>query len=320
MLFFLRKFFPQLFIAVILEENKSILKASTFRNGKLINSIEKSFEKNENLLEYVRKLSKQFLFYYTALFLDANEQGVIPSKDSKDFEHFGIGKISLKTLVFHNVQIYTATEHIDYFSELFEDYNGLDFLYSPFALLYYCIQKEKTHDDKIILYAYKHSQFLVLMVCKNSEILYGEFKIFETDMGLELENFDDEYKIQDDETILKEANDEEATFNTLNESLDNNFDSFEEQTDLSDEKLELSKFSNFSNDMEFCHYIITSIKKFYSDKERGSFIDKAILFTNEEFSPEAIEFLESETFLQLKTNKINTLELMIELMQKELSR
>ncbi|MCX2682862.1 clan AA aspartic protease [Campylobacter sp. MIT 21-1685] len=321
MLFFLRKFFPQLFIAVILEENKKILKASTFRNGKLISSTEKSFEKNENLFDYVKNISKRFLFYYTGLFLDANEQGLIPSKKTENFENFDVGKISLKTFVLNNVQIYTATEHIEYFSDLFEDYNGLDFIYSPFALLYFCIQKEKT-DDKTILYIYRYSHILVVMICKNSEILYGEFKTFKVNTDSELENFNDEMK--DEEITIKQTDDEEMTldsFNETNEISDDKFDTLkqEELVEFKDEKLKLDELNQLSKDMEFCRYIITSIEKFYNLKNQTSFIDKAIIFSDKEFNASAIEFLEDETFLELKINQINTLELMIELMQKEIS-
>ncbi|MCW1546346.1 clan AA aspartic protease, partial [Campylobacter jejuni] len=99
MLFLLKKIFPQLFISIILEDKKNIVKASIYRGNKLISSNEKTFDKSENLLEYIKNLSKHFLFYHTALFLDAKEQGLIPSTNIQDCEHFNIGKISLQHIL-----------------------------------------------------------------------------------------------------------------------------------------------------------------------------------------------------------------------------
>ncbi|EIY6680766.1 clan AA aspartic protease, partial [Campylobacter coli] len=143
MLFLLKKILPQLFTSIILEDKKNILKTSIYKNHKLISSNEKTFDKSEKLLEYVKTLNSKFLFYHTALFLNVKEQGLIPSKNDKDFERFNVGKMSLKSIALNNALIYTATEHIEYFNELFEDYGGLDFLYSPFAILYHNILKEK---------------------------------------------------------------------------------------------------------------------------------------------------------------------------------
>ena len=71
--------------------------------------------------------------------------------------------------------------------------------------------------------------------------------------------------------------------------------------------------------MEFCNYIISSIEKFYKDtRYAGDFIDKLLIFTNEDITQSALEFLENEILLTPQVKSLNTLDLMIELMQKEL--
>ncbi|HEH3717341.1 TPA: clan AA aspartic protease, partial [Campylobacter jejuni] len=42
-----------------------------------------------------------------------------------------------------------------------------------------------------------------------------------------------------------------------------------------------------------------------------------LLYSESDININAIDFLESETFLEIKTKQINTLDLMIELMRKE---
>ncbi|QOW64132.1 clan AA aspartic protease [Campylobacter hepaticus] len=315
MLFLLKKIFPQLFISIILKDKKNILKTSIYRANKLVSSNEKTFDKSENLLEYIKNLSKHFLFYYTALFLDAKEQGLIPSTNIKDYEHFDIGKISLKHILLNNALIYTATEHIEYYNELFEDHGTLDFLYSPFALLYYNIQKERQTDDKIILYGFKQNSLLTIIISKGTTILYGDFKTFEQELNSNLNllkenniqtNNDTQIVDNFDENLNQEinSNTQEDHLNTLDNDL--NIKEFEE-------------FEHFNNDMEFCRYIISSIEKFYNDdKYLGVFINDIILYSESSIDISAIDFLENETFLEIKTKSINTLDLMIELMQKEL--
>ncbi|TKX31624.1 clan AA aspartic protease [Campylobacter aviculae] len=312
MLFLLKKILPQLFISIILEDKKSILKASIYRNQKLLSSTEKTFNKSEKALEHVKNLSKKFLFFHTALFLNAKEQGLIPSTNEKDFERFNVGKISLKSIPLNNASIFTATEHVEYFNELFEDYNGLDFLYSPFALLYYNILKQNINNNQITLYAYNHNHIITIMVCKNNTILYGDLIFF----NQELEN-SEEYSNESSENLLGD----ELTLDDFNENLENSSDK-EDNVELSDEtdnEFNLEELNQFSHDMDLCRHIIASIEKFYKDeKYSGTFIEYIYIFSEKELGISAIEFLEDETFLEITAKQVNTLELMIELMQKEL--
>lgn len=328
MLFLLKKVLPQLFTSIILEDKKNILKTSIYKNQKLISSNEKIFDKSEKLLEYVKTLNSKFLFYHTALFLNVKEQGLIPSKNDKDFERFNVGKISLKSITLNNALVYTATEHIEYFNEFFEDYGGLDFLYSPFVILYHNILKEKPSNDKITLYGYKHERILTLIICRGSEILYGDIIFFEEELGLEIESKEESLDFLDKNTSM----DTEVTLDNFNETLgdkldaldqfdDNELGQDEDDLDLLDskDKLSLEEMNQFSNDMELCRRIITSIENFYKDEKYSStFINNIFIFNTKELNQSAIEFLEEETLLEIQTKQINTLDLIIELMQKEL--
>ncbi|TKX30455.1 clan AA aspartic protease [Campylobacter estrildidarum] len=311
MLFLLKKILPRLFISVILGDKKSVLKTSVYRNQKLLSSSEKTFNKSEKALEHVKNISKKFLFFNTALFLDAKEQGLIPSTDEKDFERFDIGKMSLKSITLNNALVFAATEHVEYFNELFEDYNGLDFLYSPFALLYYKISKKNINDNKITLYAYYYNEILAIMICKNKTILYGDLIFFEQ----ESENTE-EFLNESSENIPNK----ELELDNFNENLEeplNQENNLENSDDNSEFNLE--DFNQFSSNMELCRYIISSIEKFYKDeKYSGTFIEHMYIYSEKELGISAIEFLEDETFLEITAKQVNTLELMIELMQKEI--
>ena len=343
---FFRKIIPQIFMAVAFEDKKNVLKICTYRDKTLIGSLEKIFDQDKQLMAYVKNYDKKFYPYRIALFLNSQEQGIIPNL-SQDYEAFGVGKISIKTLILNNAQLYTATEHVEYYDCQWEEFGGLDFLFSPFALLYYLIQKEQK--DKTTLFVYKYSQSLCLMVCKAGEILIGGFKFFEKNVNLELEDFEDPLgNLQDEsseehEEEKQNSADEELSLddfqeNSSQENSSDGGDPLETNAEMDsgvdagmedeknddatgkDEKIELEELGQFGSDMELCRHIISSIEKFYKDEHYGGdFIDELIFFTHEDIVPSALDFLENETFLSPQIKKINHFDLIIELMRKELN-
>ena len=356
---FLEKFAPQLFISIILKENENSLKAARYFNGKFTKIVRKNYEDPKKLFAYLQQIEKGYLSYRTSLFLDNEEQWLVPSLNTEDFENFFTTKVSVKSIVLNNARLYTATEHIDYFEEIFDDKGGLDFLFSPLALLYYCIQKEKLENDKITLYVYKHGNSLALMACKGKNILIGEFKIFEKEIGLELDDFDkandkiiaDDELMQLEQETQEQPNEEQASEEQTSQEAEEGQEgeqqqASEEQTgeeqneqneeksknlseelsnessiefDLDKEDMGFNDVDSFSNDMEICNYIISSIQKFYNDtRYAGDFIDKLLIFTNEDINQSALGFLEDEIFLTPQVKSLNTLDLMMELMREEL--
>lgn len=180
------------------------------------------------------------------------------------------------------------------------------------------MQKEKQPDDQILLYGFKQGHLLAIIVAKGNTILYGDFKIFKQELGLELE-----LPSEDNQEIENNNDDTEVTLDNFNEALNNKFDLLDQENNLetldNNDNFNLDELNQFSNDMELCRYIITSIEKFYNDdKYAGVFINGILLYSESDINISAIDFLESETFLEIKTKQINTLDLMIELMQKEL--
>lgn len=320
MFFLLKKFMSQLFVSVIFEQDQHTLKAQIYKNNQLVDNFEKVFKDEKKLLTYVKTYSKKFHIYHISLFLHNQEQGLLPTQNPDDFSNFNIPNISIKSLKFNNATIYSATEHIEYFSDYFEEYNGLDFIYSPFVLLYECIQKQKKDKNKTILYAFRHNSYLTLMICKNKELLFGDYKIFEDEIGLELDTQDEEELEHNQES----HKDEDINLDNLGKTLDEKINALDtqesaKQANVETEEIKLEELNNFSSDMDVCRYIFSSIEKFYNGENYNtSFIDELIIFSNEDMTPTALKFIENEIFTETKFIKINTLELMIELMRKEL--
>ena len=97
---------------------------------------------------------------------------------------------------------------------------------------------------------------------------------------------------------------------------------------LLDEKLDDLKYSSslsmdlsdFSQDMQMCSYIFMSLKEFYNNPlYEGNFIDEMIIYDNENISEAVLGYIENEIFLRPQVVHIDTLELMNDLMRKELN-
>jgi len=327
---FFKKFLSQLFVSVILKENKNTLKALIYRNEKLVSKIEKSFEKEEKLFEFLKALSKKYRIYYNALILNVEEQGFLPLNSSQEDLKELVGNMSVKTLTLNDFQIYTATEHVDYFDELFEEWTSLDFVYSPFALLYYLIQKEKFENNKVNLCVFKHDNLLAMLICKNKEILGGDFKLLRQENDSISQDYE-ELKEQEDE-FDQEQNDlaDEQISQNIEENIEENStgqDTEENSEEIGQDaeenseqdKVQIEELNRFSNDMEFCRCIISGIEKIYNNpKYSGGFIEEMVIFNNDEILVSALDFLEAEVFMQIRLKRIDTLDLSLELMQKEL--
>ncbi|KAA6224953.1 MULTISPECIES: clan AA aspartic protease [unclassified Campylobacter] len=343
MLSFIRQFLPQLFVAVILDDEKFTIKAIQLRSNNILTSEEKSFDKEDKFLEHLKLLSKRFHFHYTGLLLDSKEQGLAMTLDEKEFEKLGVGKISIKTMPLNNAFIYTATEHIDYFDSFFEKSGELDFIFSPLALLYYCVRRSDIDPGKTILYVFKHKKIMSLLICKDRKILIGKYHFIEDEAGLEMVDEDgdlgtilddidlsglDDEKIEDKK---EEKKDIDLNLDNFDETLDDklaqldqlddvlNEDDTNVKVDFGDEKIEIDELNQFSNDMEFCRNIIKNLEEFYKDERyQGSFIDELLIFASEPILQGALDFLEGEIFVSPSVKEINTYDLLLELMQKEL--
>ncbi|KGI56228.1 hypothetical protein [Campylobacter sp. MIT 97-5078] len=309
MFFSLRRYMLQLIVCVVFESKTHIIRAHSIKNKKIINTYEKQFEDKEKLFDYLKNLVKEYQLHYIAVFFNAPTQGLIPTNDTKEFARFGVNAENISCLSLANAQIYTSLANIKECKESFKDYGGLDFIFSPLSLLYYCI-KQQAPRKGIVLYAYRQTESVAMMVCKEKEILFGSF-------------FD--INFQDDATTL--SSQEKSEENNPEEDIDiENYD-FGNLDNLLDEKLDDLKYSaitkedlsHFSSDMNMYSYIFSSIQEFYNNPlYKGNFIDEFVIFDNENISAVVLDYIEGEIFIRPQVIQIDTLDLMHKLACKEL--
>ncbi|MCR8705010.1 hypothetical protein CAMP5121_02880 [Campylobacter sp. 2352 PW] len=319
MLSFFRKYILQLLVCICYDEKQYIIRCHTWKKSQAVDTFEKSFEDKEKAIEYVKNLTKDFQIYYICTFFTPIAQGVVPSSNFKDLSNFGVDASSVKCISFNNGLLYASNHSLSSYEQDYEAFGGLDLLYSPFSLLYHCMTN-RGFEEKIGLYVYRYHDFVAMLICKNEAILFGSYFNIASQNYDEDDFFDDikeEFDLQIDDENQEEENEQNYDLKSL-EEMSQELDKLEE-LDEEKEELPMESLENFSSDMKMIEYIISSVKEFYQNPlYDNSFLEEIVIFDEESFSSTSLDYLENELFIKPKVELVDTLNLMNELMVKDL--
>ena len=349
----LRRYFSNLFVAIVIEEGECRLLGKVIKNSRVTKTIEAVFENPDmdkidpKVIEYLQQKEKEYHGMYVSLFLDSMGQGAIPGTDAGAFERYSI---DLKHVNHFKMpgewSIYASYIDVKWAKGMF-DFIGLDLLYSPFVMLYHCIEKQGFR-AKTTLYMYNHHNSFALAVFKENTLLFGAFfKTVTQDSTVESSSLDMVEEMDDWESAAEETGvenlialdelDEEEEFHSLDD-LDS-LDSMEEMVSLDDDALHTfdegpmlennedvmlenaeSSMALFGRDMVVYKYLKSSIDEFYKNSLYASdFIEDVVIFDNYEMSRTMLGILESELMMRVQVEKIKTLEIMCDISVKDIN-
>ena len=215
---------------------------------------------------------------------------------------------NVKLLSINNAELFIASNYLDALCKDFEDFGGLDFTYSPLALLYFLASKQNLSADKISLCVYRHSSLIAVMIVRGKEILFGSF----FDLAPEDNEFQAKLSDKDEEDAPSDLNSKDIDLNALDKMLNEKLDDIKYSENNDD-------LSNFGNDMQMNAFVFKAVNEFYNNElYKGSFIDEMLIFDDENMSQTALDYIEGEIYLKPKLISIDSLDLMNDLMRKEL--
>ncbi|WP_291951287.1 hypothetical protein [Campylobacter sp.] len=322
MLSFFRKYILQLLVCICYDKKQYTIRCHTWKHSKAVDTFEKTFEDKDRAIEYIKDLSKDFQIYYIITFFTSTAQGIIPNSNYKEISKYGVDSNLVKCLAFSNALMYASSAHLEIYQKDYEEFGGLDLLYSPFFLLYHCIEK-KGFNDKVSLYVYRYHDFIAMLICKNKEVYFGRyFDISNHNETRDFENtknkdgefdFAQEIKIEksEDESESGEENYELKSLEELTQDIDN--------LEIVKDKQDEYSLENFSFDMRMIEFIISGVKEFYDNPlYNNSFLEKIIIFDEENFNNTSLDYLENELFIRPEVELVDTLSIMNELAIKDL--
>ncbi|MEN8147302.1 MAG: hypothetical protein ABFR02_06765 [Campylobacterota bacterium] len=166
---FLESFLPKLFITLIPSGKGIRLYGELRKNGKLIKRYEEQvIEGVEALEKTVKKLEKESSLVYITLLETEASQGLLT--DCRDPQ--GLDLSSVDTVCVENRWgVYMSKDDLFERQKMYKSV-GLDFLFSPFSLLYSFYEEKVKNSDG--LYLLIGSTFILCAVFKSNTMLFGK--------------------------------------------------------------------------------------------------------------------------------------------------
>jgi len=287
----------------------------------LLHSEKKTFETlslNADMLEFISSYTKESPYSYIAILDISADQGAIPTCTKKKLIHYK-DLDSCEYKCFNDKWTYFTLKHDLYEIEKVYKEIGVDFIFSPFLLLYNFFEdKVKSH---IALYILVHDNFISLSVFENSQLMFAEHldveasgddelisQIIEDDninlgesIGLDLDL--DDVDVTDDMGDLDDLDD----FGDI-EDLDSleEIDEFSESQDVeeeffeSDDQVVESSDEDINEDYQRFSLIQTSLGNYYNDRHfESQFIENIYIADGVGVSTDLKRYLEEEMFLNV---------------------
>jgi len=333
MSFSIRNFFSQLYLSVAIEGSECSFYGRVFRAQKLIKTIDTkisdSDEKvlNQKILNYVRALEKAYSEVYISLFFNFVTHGALPTVIRDDFAKFNIQAKDIVTLKMQDSwSIYADKEAVNAAKDILGK-DEIDLIYSPIAVLFYELSK-RVISAKTTLYAYSRQNSFTLCIFKDKKMKLATFvKIDEAEQNDEAsQNFKEEDITDIDNVIEKEGDAQlQDDFQSLDDLINADSGGAQDFEDLNyDINMPASvdvgrSVEIFGRDMNMFSYIKAAIAEFYANPlYEGDFIEQIIVLDEDKTSATFLQYLQSELLVEASAHPIKTLEVMNELMMKEI--
>ncbi|NOX16313.1 MAG: hypothetical protein GXP61_09905 [Epsilonproteobacteria bacterium] len=336
----IQRYFSNLFISIVTEDSSYRVLCKVIKNSKQKVKFEKIFPAkpnaeflSEEVGTYINTLQDKYNFTYIAFLLDSMGQGAVKGTQVEDFSKFSVDVKNVKTIKFDTWSAYASFIDINWTNKIY-DKIGLDFIYSPFALLYHFLSEHKLNTNST-LYILNQEKSVTLTVFKEKTLNFGVFYTIVKEDGLEdsdeIENWEDEEEVEDVENLANldtESSEEEmneledlSELDTLNEDPKNDTfidtDSFTKNDDLQqdmDSGVNIEDIELYGRDLHIYKFISLALKEYYNNSiYESDFIEKIVVFDGYDMSKEMIQSLEDDLLLDLEMYKVNVSEAVCDL-------
>ncbi len=166
---FLESFLPKLFVTLIPAAKGVYLSGELRKNGKLLKRYEgQHIEGTDALKKVIKTFEKESSFVYVTFLETEASQGLLP--DCRTSEEFDLSSVE-KICVENRWGIYISKDDLFERQKSYKSV-GLDFLFSPFSLLYsFYREKVKSSDG---LYLLISGDFIISAIFKENTMLFGK--------------------------------------------------------------------------------------------------------------------------------------------------
>ncbi len=339
----IQKYFTNLFISIIEESDSYKLFCKVIKNNKIKDKFEKTFDittgdekLSKEMEDYLISLQDKYNTVYITLLLNSMGQGAIKGTSDEDFKKFSVHLNSVKTVKFKSWSCYVSYIDISWIQKIYTNV-GLDFVYSPFVVLYHLLQGYKLK-HKPTLYILNQESSIAVAIFKEATLCFGAFykvnKNVELGSSVDMEDWEHE-EAENDVTglvSLDELDNDElmnlddfSELGDMDDELDDEeFSDFQDEndidklSDLESEDTGIDDIELYGRDLEIFKFLKKALQEYYrNDIFESDFIENAIIFDGYDMSTEMIQGIEDDLMLNLKIHKIDIAETVCDLSVKE---
>lgn len=329
----LRPFFSTILIGVNLDAKVCSLKIVVIKNHRIKSTINKEFKIVDKELpveaaKMIKSYKRKYPFTYLSAMSKTYNQGLANCSKKSQLIQFGINPKTSHIVempnhwVFYIQNLAIDENRVKYIRAL-----GLDFLFSPFAIVYENIKAKLS--KKIKLYVLQERGSMTLFVANDIGVYFGGFFM----IGGELEQSDEENAIMEVRS-LKELSELDSILGSLDElneigeleDLDEELirkefvpEEVDSQKQKEAEKTRLEGLKDLARASNALEVLTNSINEFYSNPiYNAQFIESIVILDTYGITEQALDHIRNAIMLDIKVQPINIPDALIELAKAEL--
>lgn len=271
-----------------------------------------NYELSMEVIKFVKKIKNKYSFSYLSTASKTNNQFLIPTLQKSDYKKFGIhNEKDFKSLKILNSTIFIKKTDADDYSTAFKRMLGIDYLFSPFVLLY--IKSKSILSDVPKLYVLQEKENSCVFVATKKSILYGNFLIINAS-EVTTSRADDLPPTKEHSKKLEENLDLGDDFDDLGELEDldgelEDLDSFDFDFKESSSAGSLSALDNIQDlgrSTQIANILQNVIKDYYKNTLYDSqFLDEIMIYDCYGMSLQAMDNIRSNLMLAISFEQIN---------------
>lgn len=322
-----RNFFPTVFIGLAFGKGELFLTLLSYKKRKLLHKEEKTFLLADDaipqlVVDLILHHQEKNPYCYVGVLLNSINQGAVGGCSDETYSQFDIQTKGTSIVCINNQwSIYASNHTIKEMQTYFNKTGGVDFIFSPLALLYFYYRKGMT--DSPVLYLLIESESVSLAIMNKEKLFYSNYFVYD-EMNFEqeapqeiitpvsMESFDDTLFSEHSQDVKLDDFDFdlESTPSSTTQGT-----AFSTETALSDSL----QTQTLRNELVIFNFVKRSLDEFYKDSRYESeFVEISVLLDTTSLGSTLKELIEDELFLTVDYDNDNLSKIIADMMKEEI--
>lgn len=312
----MRGFFANALVSVHLDMRDCRILLRLFKNGATSFEETKTFRCAPNTLPieaayYLSRIHRRHPFTYIATVSHSLYQGACEANSDEDLSRFGVNPTSIQRIIVgRRWSIFIDKNAVLNDMNNFIKAPSLDFLYSPFLLLYQAVRSRL--DGVKRLYVFLQQSDVTILIMDAARLYYAAIQPLDTEPHEKYDTNDDSPLDEDNQEIGQLSDlDDISTQADFDEGQDN-----QTPEGLEAKKRELIDFARVSS---VGNLLKEALNEFYSnDTYESDFVSEVIVIDGTDITSNAASFLKTNLMIDTEVLSVDVCKLMIEIAQHDL--